>query len=81
MPIGLRFAFFRFHVRNVYFMWYYKRRNRRQAGARGTETPSWSTRGAGVKDIADLVWCVGHPIQYYRIKQFERRDEQFLRGR
>jgi hypothetical protein len=31
MPIGLRFAFFRFHVRNVYFMWYYKRRNRRRA--------------------------------------------------
>ena len=29
MPIGLRFAFFRFHVRNLYFMWYYNRRNRR----------------------------------------------------
>ena len=31
MPIGLRFAFFRFHVRNVYFMWYYKRRNGKRA--------------------------------------------------
>ena len=30
MPIGLRFAFFRFHLRNVYFTWYYNRRNRRQ---------------------------------------------------
>ena len=29
MPIRLRFAFFRFHVRNVYFMWYYNRRNGR----------------------------------------------------
>jgi hypothetical protein len=29
MPIKLRFAFFRFHVRNVYFMWYYNRRNGR----------------------------------------------------
>jgi hypothetical protein len=28
MPIGLRFAFFRFHVRNVYLTWYYNRRNR-----------------------------------------------------
>ena len=31
MPIGLRFAFFKFHVRNVYFTWYYNRRNRRHA--------------------------------------------------
>jgi hypothetical protein len=30
MPIGLRFAFFKFHLRNVYFTWYYNRRNRRQ---------------------------------------------------
>ena len=30
MPIGLRFAFFRFHVRNVYFTWYYKRREGRR---------------------------------------------------
>jgi hypothetical protein len=29
MPIRLRFAFFMFHVRNVYFMWYYNRRNGR----------------------------------------------------
>ena len=28
MPIGLRFAFFKFHLRNVYFTWYYNRRNR-----------------------------------------------------
>ena len=26
MPIGLRFAFFKFHLRNVYFAWYYNRR-------------------------------------------------------
>ena len=29
MPIGLRFTFFKFHLRNVYFTWYYNRRNRR----------------------------------------------------
>jgi hypothetical protein len=31
MPIGLRFAFFKFHVRNVYFIWYYNRRTRKHA--------------------------------------------------
>ena len=31
MPIGLRFAFFKFHLRNVYFTWYYNRRNRNHA--------------------------------------------------
>ena len=31
MPIGLRFAFFKFHVRNVYLTWYYDRRNRKHA--------------------------------------------------
>jgi len=31
MPIGLRFAFFKFHVRNIYLTWYYNRRNRRHA--------------------------------------------------
>jgi hypothetical protein len=31
MPIGLRFAFFKFHVRNVFFTWYYNRRTRRHA--------------------------------------------------
>jgi hypothetical protein len=31
MPIGLRFAFLKLHVRNLYFRWYYKRRNRRRA--------------------------------------------------
>jgi len=29
-PIVLRFAFFKFHVRNVYFTWYYKRGEGRQ---------------------------------------------------
>jgi hypothetical protein len=28
MPIGLRFAFFRFHVRNACVTWYYNRRNK-----------------------------------------------------
>jgi hypothetical protein len=45
MPIGLRFAFFRFHVRNLYFMWYYNRRNR--SCARDTMTSSWKTTSAG----------------------------------
>ena len=31
MPIGLRFAFFKFHVRNVFFTSYYNRRTRRHA--------------------------------------------------
>jgi hypothetical protein len=31
MPLGLRFAFFKFHVRNVYLTWYYNRRNRKHA--------------------------------------------------
>jgi hypothetical protein len=31
MPIGLRFAFFKFHLRNVYLTWYYNRRNSRHA--------------------------------------------------
>jgi hypothetical protein len=28
MSIGLRVAFFKFHVRNLYLTWYYNRRNR-----------------------------------------------------
>ena len=52
MPIGLRFAFFRFHVRNVYFTWYYNRRNRRHArmskrhgDGRFTDRSAGGTRG------------------------------------
>ena len=26
MPFGLRFAFFKFHVHNLYLTWYYRRR-------------------------------------------------------
>ena len=37
MPIGLRFAFFKFHLRNVYFTWYYNRRNRRHAYEQATQ--------------------------------------------
>ena len=53
MPIGLRFAFFKFHVRNVCFTWYYNRRNKRQEArmskrhreARFTDRSAGGTRG------------------------------------
>lgn len=31
-----------------------------------------------MKDIADFVWCIKHPIQYWKLAQFERRDRQFF---
>jgi hypothetical protein len=52
MPIGLRFAFFKFNLRNVYLTWYYYRRYRKHArmskrhrDGRFTDRSAGGTRG------------------------------------